>query len=79
MSFNPYTGRLSTLCPHCGRWNDWTRIFGRSCDHKAKGQWEHPRICFDCQRELHTPDDPVRRHYLAAHDEKQKKFFRGKK
>lgn len=81
MSFNPKNGAISTLCPHCGAWNDWNRkhYITPGTDVPRGKKWHTPIICSNCNRELRHPDDPVRRHYLAAHHEKQSKLTGGKK
>jgi hypothetical protein len=81
MSFNPKNGAISTLCPHCGTWNDWQykHYLTPSTEVPRGMKYHKPIICSNCNRELHCPDDPVRRHYHAAHDEKQSKLTGGGK
>ena len=81
MSFNPKTGRLSTLCPHCGTWNDWEYKHYLTPGTVAPlgKKYYKPIVCSNCIRELQCQDDPVRRHYEAAHDEKQSKLAGGEK
>jgi len=81
MSFNPKTGRISSQCPHCGTWNDWEYKHYLTPGTVAPlgKKYYKPIVCSNCIRELRCQDDPVRRHYEAAHDEKQSKLAGGEK
>jgi hypothetical protein len=76
MSFNPKTGNISTLCPHCGHWNDWEpkHYITPGTEISREHRWHKPITCSICNRELKCQDDPVRRHYLAGKHEKQRKL-----